>query len=303
MGLWKIARVKQVAFYGRNGGDSLTRKLMPEYDFMKEISLLCRLGLSPLPLPPSWYAVPLRLILGLGFIEHGYAKLARGPDEFIAILHAIGTPFADLLGWATIVVEIGGGIDDPPRRLCARGHGAYDRCAAGSHLHRSCLEWIQLDQAVVLRCNGCSLWATGLRDRPALQAKPQWRQRTQGQQRLYARVRVLIPPGTLIPRYLRKHTEVGSLLLVPFARRTAFELQQAEAARDAARHQFAQVFLPGTLVRQTITHESHEAVNFVWPQFQGRREQWVQSSQDWRHRSDRQRQVVVQPGGDWIVIP
>jgi putative oxidoreductase len=109
MGLWKIARVQQVAFYGSNGGDSLTRKRMREEDVMKEISLLCRLGLSPLPLPRSWYAVPLRLILGLGFIEHGYAKLARGPDEFIAILHAIGTPFADLLGWATIVVEIGGG--------------------------------------------------------------------------------------------------------------------------------------------------------------------------------------------------
>jgi hypothetical protein len=30
--------------------------------------------------------VPLRLIVGLGFIEHGYAKLARGGDEFIAIL-------------------------------------------------------------------------------------------------------------------------------------------------------------------------------------------------------------------------
>lgn len=76
---------------------------------MKEISLLGRLGISPLPLPPNWYAVPLRLIVGLGFIEHGYAKLARGADGFIAILHAIGTPFAHLLGWATIVVEIVGG--------------------------------------------------------------------------------------------------------------------------------------------------------------------------------------------------
>jgi len=53
--------------------------------------------------------VPLRLIVGLGFIEHGYAKLARGADGFISILHAIGTPFADLLGWATIIVEIVGG--------------------------------------------------------------------------------------------------------------------------------------------------------------------------------------------------
>jgi putative oxidoreductase len=76
---------------------------------MKEISLLGRLGISPAPLPPSWYAMPLRLIVGLGFIEHGYAKLARGAAGFIAILHAIGTPFADLLGWATIIVEIVGG--------------------------------------------------------------------------------------------------------------------------------------------------------------------------------------------------
>jgi len=76
---------------------------------MKGISLLGRLGVSPLPVPTSWYAVPLRLIVGLGFIEHGFAKLTRGADGFIAILHAIGTPFADLLGWATIGVEIVGG--------------------------------------------------------------------------------------------------------------------------------------------------------------------------------------------------
>jgi putative oxidoreductase len=76
---------------------------------MKDISLPGRLGISTFPLPPTWYAVPLRLIVGLGFIEHGYAKLARGADGFIAILHAIGTPFADLLGWATIVIEIVGG--------------------------------------------------------------------------------------------------------------------------------------------------------------------------------------------------
>ena len=76
---------------------------------MKGISVLGRLGISPLPVPTSWYAVPLRLIVGLGFIEHGLAKLTRGAEGFIAILHAIGTPFADLFGWATIAVEIVGG--------------------------------------------------------------------------------------------------------------------------------------------------------------------------------------------------
>jgi putative oxidoreductase len=65
---------------------------------------------TPLPFPPDWYALPLRLIVGFGFLQHGYAKLARGADGFIAILHAIGVPFADFLGWATIAVEIVGGL-------------------------------------------------------------------------------------------------------------------------------------------------------------------------------------------------
>ena len=43
-------------------------------------------------------------------MQDGYAKLSRGADGFIAILHAMGVPFADLLGWATIIVEIVGGL-------------------------------------------------------------------------------------------------------------------------------------------------------------------------------------------------
>lgn len=74
------------------------------------ISVLCQWAIAPLPVPPGWYAVPLRLIVGFGFVEHGYAKLARGADGFIAILHAMGLPFAELLGWATILVEIVGGL-------------------------------------------------------------------------------------------------------------------------------------------------------------------------------------------------
>jgi putative oxidoreductase len=71
---------------------------------------LRRLTLSPLPVPAGWFALPLRAIVGFGFFEHGFAKLARGADSFIAILHAMGMPFAEWLGWATIVVEIAGGI-------------------------------------------------------------------------------------------------------------------------------------------------------------------------------------------------
>jgi putative oxidoreductase len=61
-------------------------------------------------LAPFWYAIPLRLIVGYGFMEHGYAKLTRGPDSFAGILGALGVPFPDLLSWATILVELFGGL-------------------------------------------------------------------------------------------------------------------------------------------------------------------------------------------------
>jgi putative oxidoreductase len=43
-------------------------------------------------------------------MHHGYAKLARGPEDFIGVLHAIGVPAPFLAGWATIIVEIVGGM-------------------------------------------------------------------------------------------------------------------------------------------------------------------------------------------------
>jgi putative oxidoreductase len=58
----------------------------------------------------TWAALPLRLIVGFGFVEHGYAKLARGPEAFVSILHALGMPFASLLGWGTILIELFGGL-------------------------------------------------------------------------------------------------------------------------------------------------------------------------------------------------
>jgi putative oxidoreductase len=56
-----------------------------------------------------WAPIPLRLIVGYGFLEHGFAKAARGFDAFPAILSAMGLPVPHLLGWLTIAVEILGG--------------------------------------------------------------------------------------------------------------------------------------------------------------------------------------------------
>ena len=57
-----------------------------------------------------WAPIPLRLIVGYGFMQHGVAKLSRGPDAFVAILHALGVPAPQLMAWLTIVVELLGGV-------------------------------------------------------------------------------------------------------------------------------------------------------------------------------------------------
>jgi putative oxidoreductase len=57
-----------------------------------------------------WASFPLRLIVGYGFMAHGFAKLARGPDAFPVILQALGVPAPHLMGWLTILVEIFGGL-------------------------------------------------------------------------------------------------------------------------------------------------------------------------------------------------
>src|SRR5260221_14226894 len=55
-------------------------------------------------------AIPLRLIVGYGSMAHGYAKVVHGPEHFINILHTIGVPAPELMGWATILIELVGGL-------------------------------------------------------------------------------------------------------------------------------------------------------------------------------------------------
>lgn len=57
-----------------------------------------------------WAPIPLRLIVGYGFMQHGFAKLSRGPDTFAAILLGMGVPAPHLMAWLTILVELFGGL-------------------------------------------------------------------------------------------------------------------------------------------------------------------------------------------------
>jgi len=55
-------------------------------------------------------AIPLRLIVGYGFLAHGLAKWFKGPEAFAGILHATGVPLPHLMAWVAIATEILSGI-------------------------------------------------------------------------------------------------------------------------------------------------------------------------------------------------
>jgi putative oxidoreductase len=48
----------------------------------------------------------VRLIVGYGFMVHGYLKLERGVDVFAAALGGLGLPAPGFLAWLTAIVEL-----------------------------------------------------------------------------------------------------------------------------------------------------------------------------------------------------
>ena len=57
-----------------------------------------------------WASFPLRILVGYAFIEHGVAKLSRGPDAFTGILQQMGVPMPNIAAWLTIGTELVGGL-------------------------------------------------------------------------------------------------------------------------------------------------------------------------------------------------
>jgi uncharacterized membrane protein YphA (DoxX/SURF4 family) len=58
----------------------------------------------------QWAPVPLRLVIGYGFIAHGWAKLSRGPAGFARLLDQIGAPLPEVTAWVSTFTEILGGV-------------------------------------------------------------------------------------------------------------------------------------------------------------------------------------------------
>src|SRR5215468_4618273 len=57
-----------------------------------------------------WMPLPLRLVIGFGFMAHGWAKLSRGPSGFAKLLTQIGAPLPEATAWVSTFVELLGGM-------------------------------------------------------------------------------------------------------------------------------------------------------------------------------------------------
>jgi putative oxidoreductase len=57
-----------------------------------------------------WAPLPIRLIVGYGFMAHGWVKLMRGPAGFAKLLLWIGVPFPTPTAWMSTFLELVGGL-------------------------------------------------------------------------------------------------------------------------------------------------------------------------------------------------
>ena len=57
-----------------------------------------------------WSILPMRLLVGYGFMEHGFSKLSKGPDVFAGILQHLGVLMPQVATWLTIGTELLGGL-------------------------------------------------------------------------------------------------------------------------------------------------------------------------------------------------
>jgi putative oxidoreductase len=57
-----------------------------------------------------WVPIPIRMILGVGFIVHGWAKWSRGPAAFAELLKQAHVPLPLASAWLVTLLEIFGGL-------------------------------------------------------------------------------------------------------------------------------------------------------------------------------------------------
>jgi putative oxidoreductase len=57
-----------------------------------------------------WVPIPIRIILGVGSMVHGWAKLSRGPAAFAELLKQAHVPLPLANAWLVTLLEIFGGL-------------------------------------------------------------------------------------------------------------------------------------------------------------------------------------------------
>jgi putative oxidoreductase len=57
-----------------------------------------------------WAPVPIRMILGVGFVVHGWAKWSRGPAAFAELIKQAHVPLPLANAWLVTLLEIFGGL-------------------------------------------------------------------------------------------------------------------------------------------------------------------------------------------------
>ena len=109
-GSWRFRRPQQLSKEeGLLNMNQLTQSL--ERKGNSRLAFLgSRLASLASPSLAVWAPIPLRLIVGYGFMEHGFAKLSRGPEAFAAILRTMAVPAPHLMAWLTILTELVGGL-------------------------------------------------------------------------------------------------------------------------------------------------------------------------------------------------
>ena len=60
--------------------------------------------------PRRWALLPLRAVVGYGFLAHGLAKWNRGPANFAKLLHVLGVPAPVPTAWLVTLLEMFGGL-------------------------------------------------------------------------------------------------------------------------------------------------------------------------------------------------
>jgi putative oxidoreductase len=58
----------------------------------------------------EWAYLLLRVVIGFGFVSHGWVKFSRGTAGFEKLLTQTGAPFAHFFSWAVPLIEVLGGF-------------------------------------------------------------------------------------------------------------------------------------------------------------------------------------------------